>query len=192
MSQLFNRKIRLRIAKELAHALTYLHTGLSRPVIHRDIGSSSIFLDQDSVLKLCNFSISITIPPHQLHASDGQKYISMYSDPKYLKSGSVTEKSDVYSFGMLLLTIITGERDERILREGNYRSLVKYLKDQVTNKQGTKIVDSNILVEGGRDGQAQQMEAFFILALACTRNKGNKRPDMINVAKELWRIEKSI
>ncbi|XP_059446346.1 serine/threonine-protein kinase ZRK1-like [Corylus avellana] len=185
-------KIRLRIAKELAHALRYLHTALSRPVIHRDIGSHSIFLDQDFVPKFSNFSISITIPPHQSHASDGRKYTSVYSDPEYMESGSVTEKSDVYSFGVLLLNFITGKKDESDVWSRKYQTLVRYVKDHVVNKRGTKIVDPNILREGGGDGQAQQVEAFLTLALACTRNKGNERPDMIDVAKELRRIEKSI
>jgi serine/threonine protein kinase len=103
-------KIRLRIAKQLANALTYLHTALLRPVIHRDITSSSIFLDHNFVPKLCNFSISITIPPNESHASDDKEITSVYHDPEYLESKSFTEKSDVHSFGMLLLIFLTGKR----------------------------------------------------------------------------------
>jgi serine/threonine protein kinase len=63
-------KIRMRIAKELANALTYLHTALSSPVVHSDIRPGSIFLDNNLVPKFSNFSISITIPPKQLPVVD--------------------------------------------------------------------------------------------------------------------------
>jgi serine/threonine protein kinase len=184
-------KIRLRIAKQLANALTYLHTALSRPVIHRDIGSSSIFLDQDFVPKLCNFSISITIPPHQSHENTEINFMSVYSDPKYLESGSVNEKSDVYSFGMLLLVFLTGKSATNIRWEPKYQSLVRnYVGDHILNEQVTEIVDPNILREEGGDGQAQQVKAFLALALTCIRRKGEERPDMIDVAKELMRIHR--
>lgn len=61
-------KIRLQVAKELANALKYLHTALSRPIIHRDIRPNSVFLDHDFVPKFSDFSLAITIPPDQSHS----------------------------------------------------------------------------------------------------------------------------
>jgi len=75
--------------------------------------------------------------------------------------------------------------------EGKYHPLIRYVEDHVRNEKVTEIVDPNILREGGGDGQAQQVEAFLALALACTQEKGEERPDMIDVAKELMRIDKS-
>jgi serine/threonine protein kinase len=181
-------KIRLRIAKQLANALTYLHTALLRPVIHRNIRPSSIFLDHNFVPKLCNFSVSITIPPHESHARDDLNILSEYSDPEYLKSGSFTEKSDVYSFGMLLLVFLTGKSAYDIY--WGEKSLIKnYVGEHVLNEQVTEFVDPNILSEKGGDRQAQQVKAFFALGLACVRKKGEERLDMINVAKELMQID---
>ncbi|XP_059446347.1 serine/threonine-protein kinase ZRK1-like [Corylus avellana] len=185
-------KIRLRIAKQLANALTYLHTALLRPVIHRDIRPSSIFLDHNFVPKLSNFSVSITIPPHQSYASDDTDIMSLYCVPEYLESCSVTEKSDVYSFGMLLLIFLTGKSAKAI--SWKIRPLIySYVREHVLNEQMiTKIMDPNIFSEEGGDGQAQQVKAFLALALTCLRWKGEERPDMIDVAKELMRIDKSI
>uniref|UniRef100_A0A7N2MYC8 Protein kinase domain-containing protein n=1 Tax=Quercus lobata TaxID=97700 RepID=A0A7N2MYC8_QUELO len=53
-------KIRVQVAKELANGHTYLHTALSRPIIHRDIRPNSVFLDHDFVPKFSNFSLTIT------------------------------------------------------------------------------------------------------------------------------------
>ena len=189
-------KIRLHIAQQLANALTYLHTALLRPVIHRAIRPSSIFLDLNFVPKLCNFSVSITIPPNESHASDNTFILSAYCDPEYLESGSVSEKSDVFSFGKLLLVFLTGKSATNIYGKPKYRSLLSnYMGDHVPNEQPeqvNEIVDLNILKEKGGDGQAQQVKDFFALALACIQEKGEARLDMIDVAKELMRIDKSI
>ncbi|XP_075674988.1 non-functional pseudokinase ZRK2-like [Castanea sativa] len=102
--------IRLQVAKELANALTYLHTALSRPIIHRDIRPNSVFMDHDFVPKFSNFSLTITIPPDQSPAIDTVKGDLWYLDPTYRYSRSVTQKSDIYSFGVLLLVLLAGER----------------------------------------------------------------------------------
>jgi hypothetical protein len=58
--------------------------------------------------------------------------------------------------------------------------------DHVPNEQViAEIMDPNILREEGADGQAQQVKAFLVLALACILRKGEERPHMINVAKEV-------
>jgi serine/threonine protein kinase len=185
-------KIRLQISKELANALTYLHTALLRPVIHRDIRPSSIFLDHNFVPKFCNFSISITIPPKQSHVGDNLKgTFDGYCDPEYLKSGSVTEKSDVYSFGVFLLVYLFGRRATPLdWKEG---SIIVYARQNAgIDWLFEELVDGANLRERGGDGQARQIKAFLALALACTLEKGEARPDMIDVAKELMRIEKLI
>lgn len=61
-------KCRLRIAMGIANAVAYLHTAFSRPVVHRDIKSPTIILDEDNVARLIDFSLSISIPEGQLHA----------------------------------------------------------------------------------------------------------------------------
>jgi serine/threonine protein kinase len=179
----------LRIAKQLANALTYLHTALLRPVIHRDIRPSSIFLDHNFVPKLSNFSVSITIPPHESHARDDMNSMSEYCDPEYFESGYVTEKSDVYDFGMLLLVFLTGKSASTNMFWRKCSLINNYVGEHVLNEQMTEFVDPNILSEKGGDRQAKQVKAFFVLGLACVRKKGEERPDMIDVAKELMRIE---
>ncbi|XP_059446348.1 non-functional pseudokinase ZED1-like [Corylus avellana] len=153
-------KLRMRIAKQLANSLTYLHTALLRPVIHRDIRPSSIFLDRNFVPKLSNFSVSITIPPHQPYTSNETDITSLYCDPEYLESSSATEKSDVYSFDMLLLIFSTGKSAKAISWER--KPLINnYVGEHVLNEQVTEFVDPNILREEGGDGQAQQVKDFL-------------------------------
>ena len=55
-------KMRLKVATEIANAITYLHTAFSRPTIHMNIKPQSVFVDKDFVAKLTNFYCSVTIP----------------------------------------------------------------------------------------------------------------------------------
>ncbi|XP_034229549.1 non-functional pseudokinase ZED1-like [Prunus dulcis] len=177
-------KTRLRIAKQLANALTYLHTAFSRPIIHRGLSSSCIFLDDDYVPKLSNFSFSITIPPKQSHVEeDTLKWTNGYADPNYLATGYITEKTDVYSFGVLLLVLLTG----RTAITANLKFHLSDSQIQIHN-----IVDPKIFEEVGEaEQEQQQLRDFLALALSCIQTQNEGRPYMIDVAKELLRIHKS-
>ncbi|KAM3709068.1 hypothetical protein ACB098_02G145700 [Castanea mollissima] len=86
---------KLKIVREIAHAIAYLHTAFSRPIIHRNIQPENIFLDQNDVAKLTEFSLSISIPEGETQAV-----------VDYLGgTAELTEKVDVYSFGSFLLEL---------------------------------------------------------------------------------------
>lgn len=182
-------KARLRIAKQFANAIAYLRTAFPRPIILRDLKPNCIFLDNDYVSKLCNFAISITIPPLQSHVVD--VVIGGYLDPTYLANNNISLKTDVYSFGILLLVFLTGRQALQRNRAGEYEYLIPYVKSHACSGQIQTIMDPKISVEvGGADHAHQQFHDFLALALLCTRDESEARPDMIDVAKELVRIEK--
>ncbi|PRQ22278.1 putative non-specific protein-tyrosine kinase RLK-Pelle-RLCK-XII-2 family [Rosa chinensis] len=186
-------KTRLRIAKQLANAITYLHTAFPRPIIHRNLKPSCIFLDHDFSPKLCDFSRSMTIPPEQSHVIESARSGTVgYLEPAF---GYVTEKTDVYSFGAILLVFLSGQIPYQVYQAGEDFDLASYAKLHASDDQFHTIVDPKILEElKGEDEQAQQQQLhdFLALALLCTQFESERRPDMIDVAKELVRIEKSI
>ncbi|VVA15522.1 PREDICTED: non-functional pseudokinase ZED1 [Prunus dulcis] len=189
-NELLPWKTRLRIAKQLASALTYLHTAFPRPIIHRCITSHCILLDDDYVPKLFDFSISVTIPPDQLYVEDFAGGPVGYMDPTYKMFGKSSEKTDVYSFGVLLLVFLM--RQEAMDRN-SLEQLTVDPKPNVSDGQIQieTIADPKILEEVGGDEQAQQqLKDFLALALSCIQRKIEARPDMIDVAKELVRIDK--
>ncbi|XP_065629350.1 serine/threonine-protein kinase ZRK7 [Quercus suber] len=53
---------RLKIARQIAHALSYLHTAFPRPVIHMGTHMNSILLNEHDVPKLSSFHYSVSIP----------------------------------------------------------------------------------------------------------------------------------
>ncbi|KAK0594896.1 hypothetical protein LWI29_001676 [Acer saccharum] len=104
-------KERLHIAVDAAQGLEYLHCGCKPPIIHRDVKTANILLDEKMQAKIADFGLSIyVLHENESHVSTAVAGTVGYLDPEYYMSNRLTEKSDVYSFGIVLLELITGQR----------------------------------------------------------------------------------
>ncbi|XP_068321903.1 non-functional pseudokinase ZED1-like [Pyrus communis] len=183
--------IRLRIAKQVASAVSYLHTAFAGAIIHRHLNPRCLFLDDDYVPKLYDFSLSITIPPPDSDVEDAVGGTLGYLDPAYMRSGRISEKTDVYSFGVLLLVFLTGRKALEFNQAEGYGSVISYVLE--CDGQIRAIVDPKIFEEVEENEQLQQqLHDFLNLALFCTRDRIESRPDMVDVARELVRIEEFV
>jgi serine/threonine protein kinase len=179
-------QIRLKIAREIAHAIAYIHTAFSRPIIHRDIKPGNIFLDQHNVPKLADFSLTIQIPEGESHVEDEVFGSNGFLCPNYLATSRATEKTDVYSFGMLLLVLSTGQRSYIPQPTTHEDGLINYIR----NCTISEMVDPAILAEEGGASVEQQLQAVRVLFLRCMDENPEMRPTMVDVTKQLRQIER--
>ena len=188
---------RLKIARQIAHAISYLHTAFQRPVIYMAIDMENIFLDEHDVPKLSNFLVSVSIPEGETDVEVYHGFQNLrFCSPELRATGKVNEKSDVYSFGWFLLELLTGEDSYNITRLtiDEDSTLVAYTHDPAQSSSINETADPTILAEDGEGGATleQQLQAFLDLASTCTEEDPQRRPTMVNVTKQLRRIERFI
>lgn len=176
-------KNRLRIATEIAEAITYLHIGTFRPIVHRDIRSSHILLDENYRPKLCGFALSITIPLGQTHVEADVAGTLGYLDPDCRATGTVSPKSDVYSFGMLFFELLCGKKSIELVTMGEDNEFMLCFASE-------KILE--VILDNGLSMDVKQVEqsvACIELVGRCMAPKPDQRPSMKEVTQQLRQIE---
>lgn len=172
---------RLRIAAETAEALAYLHSAVSTPIIHRDVKTANILLDDNLVAKVSDFGASKLVPLDQTQLTTLVQGTLGYLDPEYFQTSQLNEKSDVYSFGVVLAELLTSKKAISFLRPELHRNLSMYFVSTMNEGRLDQILDNEIV----SDANVEHIIEVANLAKRCLRLKGEKRPSMKEVAMEL-------
>ncbi|KAF8084052.1 hypothetical protein N665_0736s0012 [Sinapis alba] len=180
---------RLKIAVEAAQGLEYLHVGCEPPMVHRDVKSTNILLDDGFEAKLADFGLSRSFSV----GADTQVATEVagtpgYLDPEYYLTNWLNEKSDVYSFGIVLIEIITNQSVIDLTREK--ANIAEWVKILISKGDIEKIVDSNL----SREYDSNTVWKILELAMSCVSHSSSDRPDMskvVNVLKECLISESS-
>jgi len=177
----------LRIAAGIADALAYLHSTSSVPIIHRDIKSSNILLDENFVAKIADFGASRSVPFDQTHITTLIQGTIGYLDPEYFQSSQLTEKSDVYSFGVVLAELLTRQKPISAARPEESCNLAMHLVVLFNEGRLLQEIEPHIVAEAGED----QCYAVAELSVRCLNVKGEERPTMVVVASVLHGLIRS-
>lgn len=172
--------LRVLIALDVARGLEYLHDGAVPPVIHRDIKSSNILLDQSMRARVADFGLSREEMVDK-HAANIRGTFG-YLDPEYISTRNFTKKSDVYSFGVLLFELIAGRNPQQ--------GLMEYVELAAMNTEGKvgweEIVDSHL----NGNFHMQELNEVAALAYKCVNRAPKKRPSMRDIVQVLSRMLK--
>ncbi|KAJ3676634.1 hypothetical protein LUZ60_004046 [Juncus effusus] len=177
---------RLRITLDSARGLAYLHDHANPPIIHRDVKSTNILLDENLTAKVSDFGLSLFVMDTEIgQVTMHVKGTLGYLDPEYYMTQQLTGKSDVYSFGVVMLEIVTGQPP---LKDKNY--IVRDVKTALNKKDreylGLKDIIDPILIYENQT--LIGLERFVDIALKCVEDASNDRPTMNEIVKEIEAI----
>ncbi|XP_060192980.1 cysteine-rich receptor-like protein kinase 42 isoform X2 [Lycium barbarum] len=170
---------RFRIIVGTAEGIDFLHRGSEIRIIHRDIKSSNVLLDENLEAKIADFGLARCLAADKSHLSTGIAGTLGYMAPEYLVKGQLTEKADVYSYGVLVLEIVCGRKNIAFAEDSG--SLLQTVWKLYRANQVTEALDP--LLKG--EFPAEEASKVLKVGLLCTQASVALRPSMSEVVQML-------
>ncbi|KAL1542543.1 non-specific serine/threonine protein kinase [Salvia divinorum] len=175
-------ELRVRILRDCAAALKYLHYHMSGCIVHRDIKLTNILLCHDLVAKLSDFGLAKMLGMEESRVFTDVRGTIGYMDPEYVVSAKLTCSSDIYSFGIVILQLLSGQR---------VFDLDLAARDQLTRKAKDVNAGLRPLSEFQdprmEDVNSLDLESILQIAVLCTASSSRGRPTIDLVCDEMER-----
>ncbi|KAF7034585.1 hypothetical protein CFC21_045581 [Triticum aestivum] len=173
--------LRLNIAIETAEALAYLH---AVEIIHRDVKTTNILLDNSFHVKVADFGLSRLFPLEVTHVSTVPQGTPGYVDPVYHQCYKLTDKSDVYSFGVVLVELISSKPAVDMSRSHSEINLANMALNRIQNHEVVQLVDPEL----GYDTDPETKRTIDLVAevaFQCLQMERDLRPSIKEVVEIL-------
>jgi len=188
-NKIMDWKLRLKISIGAAKGLAWLHHSCNPRILHRNISSKCILLDEDYEPKISDFGLARLMNPIDTHLStfvNGEFGDLGYVAPEYTRTLVATPKGDIYSFGVVLLELVTGERPTHVSNapenfKGSLVEWITYLSNNSILQDG---VDKSLI---GKDNDKELLQ-FLKVACTCVLSAPKERPTMFEVYQLLRAI----
>ncbi|GAB2292281.1 hypothetical protein Dimus_026530 [Dionaea muscipula] len=176
---------RLKIACGAGHGLAYMHQICEPHIVHRDIKSSNILLDENFEAHVADFGLSRLILPYRTHVTTELVGTLGYIPPEYGQAWVATLRGDVYSFGVVMLELLTGKRPVDVCKAKTSRGLVVWVQQMRDEGKHEDIFDIALRGKGFEEDMLQMLD----VACSCINQDPLRRPNIQEVVNSLKRVQ---